>query len=235
VRPYAKSFLQALPFILSFSLSIGPSTTSSNNMWPGVPHHLALEPRQVASACQTVCTWTQKLSGCLEMTGQAINACGCEVILDAGDLVDQCAVCLRPFNATVANSLLGDKSFCEAPGSPTPACSGPCSPLRQAFETCSSGDDQCVCPIVVAEGPVCGQCFVSSPADVSNFNAAISYCISKGFTGTLPTLTIPTIFTTTSSSISQTSTTSTSSGQRIPRSGTNMKLILLFYLAFIWY
>ena len=224
-----------MPFILSFSPSIEPPTTPSNNLWPDVPHHLALESRQVASACQTICMWVQHLSGCLAIAGQAIDACACQVILDAGDLVDQCAVCLRPFNETVADSLLGDKSYCEAPGSPTPACSGPCSPLRQAFETCSSGDDQCVCPFVVADGPICGQCFVSSPADVSNFNGAISYCISKGFTGTLPTLTIPTAFTSTSSSIVQTSATSTSDGKRIPRSGTNMTVILLFYLAFIWY
>lgn len=189
------TFFQFFSLILSLSLALASMLAGlegiPNDLWLESLNHLSLERRQDASACATVCMWLGKITGCT--TGDALenDACDCQVILDAGDLVDSCQQCIRPFNATLADDLVIAQEDCEAPGSPTLTCSGPCSALRQAFETCVSGDDQCVCPLVVADGPICSQCFASSPADASGFNSAISYCISKGLTGTVPPITPP--------------------------------------------
>ena len=141
--------------------------------------------------CVTLCYWLiPKVEACAFAGSQdASENCACLALEAGGSLVLCCAECIEPFNATLAAALTSDLVSCAQPDSPTLACSGPCSSLRMAFDTCYS-NATCVCPFVISDGPTCSQCFATNSAESNAFSEAISYCAS-GFntTAVQPTVT----------------------------------------------
>jgi hypothetical protein len=169
--------LACYAYLTRFSLS-GNCVPDEEFQW-----HQALRARQsVASVpydCATLCYWLiPKVEACAFAGGQdASENCACLAIEAGGSLVLSCAECIEPFNATLAAALTSELVSCAQPDSPTLACSGPCSSLRMALETCYSNSD-CLCPFVISDGPTCSQCFATNSAESNAFSEVIAYCAS---------------------------------------------------------
>jgi hypothetical protein len=151
----------------------------TNRIPEKTPHRLQVR-QSIPSDCNTVCDWLFLKAVACETAGSpdASDACVCLAIEAGGSLLNSCAECIAPINASLASALtIEAAAACSQPGSPTLACSGPCSSLRMAFETCYS-NAECVCPFLLADGPACSECFATDAAESTNFVQAISFCAS---------------------------------------------------------
>src|SRR5947207_1740275 len=184
------SKLQSISFIVLLVLACQTFANVFDDLgFEGLSH---LSRRQTGD-CVTLCTWmTNIVTLCTSGTAVENDACICEVAQKAGSLVKKCADCIRPLNATLAGDLVYLDTVCNTPGTPTITCIEPCRGIREAFQTCTSGDVPCVCPIILAEGPMCSHCLASNGTEAGNVDVAMSYCVTKGFTAPASTTQTPT-------------------------------------------
>jgi len=162
--------LQTLDSSMALILSTGISQCNAETL-------VGIFPTQCNSQCASV---TATVEACID------DACYCPIILAAGPT---CSSCLDSFSDPTDASFIQQQiagcisefpylSTGPYPTITIPPCAPYCEPIDQAIATCSF--DACLCPIVLASGPACSNCWATaSAAEASVVASLIEACATE--------------------------------------------------------
>jgi len=151
---------------------------SADSSRPLVHRQLApIIPSQCLSQCSPL---IEAIASCTD------DQCLCPTLVSQGP---PCTSCVASYTADVATALGAGIPVCQSENltSSTPSeCSSQCSRITQAALVCI--DDSCYCPILLADGPQCSECWASDNIASANFyGSQITGCRSE--LATLPSAT----------------------------------------------